>query len=345
MHASQASTPRITHPPPAQNAHETPDTSRASALLPPRYADVLSRFRSDEKEAVTSALSLIRGNRATPVSAPVFRAESDHQVRNVYIRGFDWNRISVIKRAMGTLKFYMSQVVNVSWLGHYILEVVVMEGYEAKFIHQINAIPGLSAVPDFKVLGRTDDDQSEAKRRFTHRAQGIINSTNREVVKHLFQDWMDEVNAGGQLSSAPLPTMRGPPITPPGSQDTLHVTTPPLLPLPSTTGHCESVASPCSPSKGAQDDSSLDSDVPPAAEKVPNIWYGDVDATTTTATEDDEDSETFADQCFEGIANGIDDIMEEEEETMETMTNNNKRKMTDSSSNNSNSREGDSLEY
>lgn len=191
--------PGVAAPAAPARAPAAPAPRPAALPINPHLAGMLeetaNKFKPSERAGVREALAVVRLFAPKPARPP-YQAEEEYAYRTVYVKGFAWEPISTIRKALYSLRFFRSRIRNLSWLGHYVLEVVVDADYYLKFQDQVRAVPGLSVAEDFSPLGGgTEEDKAQALDRFLARTDKIIQTTQVKLVRDFFMAWRDEVSA------------------------------------------------------------------------------------------------------------------------------------------------------
>lgn len=214
LHQRQAAAqPVIARPGPVPAVPHRPVVAAAApialpAAAPPAHLDqqrlrlmddMTSKYKPSERESVKRALSVLRVFAPKP-PRPAFRAEEEHACRTLYVKGLQWEKTKVVRQALFALHFHRSRIRNLSWLGHYVLEVVVDADYHRRCKEQLLELPGVTVDDAFSPLGGpSPEDQAQAMDRFVHRANKIIATTRVQSVRDFFTAWREEVAPEGRL--------------------------------------------------------------------------------------------------------------------------------------------------
>ena len=154
---------------------------------------VMSRVSRSDPARVRAALDLVvPANERRPLPART-QAEATHRLRVVYLSGFRWVPLGEVRKAMVTLRFYMSPIKHIDWVGRALLELVVEEEGIPLLREHVAGFDGLFALHDtLDCVGQSPAEKEQLKTAFRHRARRVLEEAPNPVARAFFKDWLEE---------------------------------------------------------------------------------------------------------------------------------------------------------
>ena len=141
-----------------------------------------------EKTLLTKSLTATKKSPSKPPSPAKLNVQSNMNLCNVHLHlhGTDSEPIKQIKNASRAVSVSMGQIKNIRWIGQRVLDCLVHEAYEQRFISQMREInPKLIIQFDAAEQALTNAGKKErAKKQFQRSASVAINASNSEVVEN-----------------------------------------------------------------------------------------------------------------------------------------------------------------
>jgi len=121
---------------------------------------------------------------------PSSRPPPSKETAAIYIAGFQWQKIRMIRDALFDARFQLRRVHKISWIGKTIIEVILSSDYKTQFANEITAAgyKVISLDPTNNPRAPNQEGALLAKQRFAVRAVKTILSTRSELVEKHFRD-------------------------------------------------------------------------------------------------------------------------------------------------------------
>ena len=92
------------------------------------------------------------------------QAEADHNLRLIYVGGISFMQIRTLKDKLFQLRFLLSKIRNIRWIGRSILEFLIDEEYSTSFIDRLKEFNGyVRFLPSFDIFQSPRPNQRESE--------------------------------------------------------------------------------------------------------------------------------------------------------------------------------------
>ena len=159
----------------------------------PSFADIVKSYKGDQKDkpAFVESLAILQRRKAP---SPTAANDMAHHVKRVYVTNLPRLPLSQLKKHLFNLRFQLSKILNISYVGKSIVEFLIMEDY-------MPSMMGLLRRLQFPVLDRyhpgavqdsaaSESTKASVKDAFVTRLARLSQESNKEVVRDFFRGWL-----------------------------------------------------------------------------------------------------------------------------------------------------------
>jgi len=165
----------------------------------------LNNIPQEDFDKFTSARQAVAFKRSGPIRPANEKVSPDCPLVSVYASGFSRIPISQLKKHLFTMRFSLSKIVTLSYIGTSIIEFIIIQDYEKILIQKLKKL-------NFEVLEKYDPTvptnplaDQETKERIKsaciQRVQRLADTVVLPSAKNFFEQWLN------MLTKKPSPTM------------------------------------------------------------------------------------------------------------------------------------------
>ncbi|PVZ97167.1 hypothetical protein BB558_006886 [Smittium angustum] len=176
-----------------QNNKKTFKSSRKTTFI-----DIAKqRLKSGSNEEITKfseAMRLLAG--VKPLGTGT-KSEKKHKVARLYVQGITRQPIHQVKKLLAILKFRLTKILHMDFIGKSTLEFTVMEEYARSFVTHIKAFQFMKIMKQFDptkpfYLEATEQTKETIKQAYQNRINKGIQNTNKSGLREYLIDLADE---------------------------------------------------------------------------------------------------------------------------------------------------------
>ncbi|PVU87626.1 hypothetical protein BB559_005958 [Furculomyces boomerangus] len=179
-------------------AQSSPNQTLLCSPKKDTFVDIAKqRLKSGSNEEITKfseAMRLLAG--VKPLGTGT-KSEKKHKVARLYVQGITRQPIHRVKKLLAILKFRLTKILHMDFIGKSTLEFTVMEEYARSFVTHIKAFEFMTIMPkidpskpmDFMA---TEETKEIIKQAFQRRINNAIQNTNKQDLREYLIDLADE---------------------------------------------------------------------------------------------------------------------------------------------------------
>ncbi|OMJ25196.1 hypothetical protein AYI70_g1061, partial [Smittium culicis] len=127
-------------------------------------------------------------------------AEKNHKLARIYVQGISRQRIKDIKGCLFDMRFQLSKIYNLDFIGKRMLEFTVTEEYAPAFCARVKAFEFLKLMPKVNPAepnDRTADEETKAACRtaYINRLKKSIEKATKPEIRQYMTELLAEVEA------------------------------------------------------------------------------------------------------------------------------------------------------
>ena len=169
------------------DASEQPVRNIERKNASPTFAEICSKYKPDQQDGI---MAILQRSKRPKFLKPKNDIEQNLKVRTIYISGIPFMTLRELRGLLYNARVVMSKILNISWCGRSIVEVITTAEYGFAFSNLIKKINVWNIVSDYDPsigLGRTDEAKERAQEGFIRRIAKAMVSSPSNTVKHFYQ--------------------------------------------------------------------------------------------------------------------------------------------------------------
>jgi hypothetical protein len=126
------------------------------------------------------------------------RGESSEELSRIYVRGPRKGKLGELRKSLMTLRFRVSEILNISFVATNIMETLVSKGYESEFKKQAESF-NWEIITKYDPsnpmdVSATEETKNIVKEAFIRRTHHVINTTTKPAVRNFYITWLSGRN-------------------------------------------------------------------------------------------------------------------------------------------------------
>ena len=170
----------------------------ANWVKKPSFSEMAKRLKispNQEKMAIESLAVLHR--KKTPIINAT-EIDKKHHVRRLYVSNLPRLRISELKRHLFRLRFSLTKIWNISYVGKNIVEFTIMEDYENAMTSLLKKV-NLKLLEDYNPLGANDPNATEDTQKIVFNAvksrlANLSIQKPHSKLSSFYADWLESID-------------------------------------------------------------------------------------------------------------------------------------------------------
>ncbi|OMJ11303.1 hypothetical protein AYI69_g9880, partial [Smittium culicis] len=176
-----------------------PTPSEAPAFKKLSYSEIAKSQSKTKMEAKKLTQSIRKLVGTKPINSGTM-AEKNHKLARIYVQGISRQRIKDIKGCLFDMRFQLSKIYNLDFIGKRMLEFTVTEEYAPAFCARVKAFEFLKLMPKVTPAepnDRTADEETKIACRtaYINRLKKSIEKATKPEVRQYMEELLDEVEA------------------------------------------------------------------------------------------------------------------------------------------------------
>ncbi|PVU87637.1 hypothetical protein BB559_005728 [Furculomyces boomerangus] len=182
----------------AENQQNTPMLKLKLATIPTFAEIARSRIKNGTKEEVDKLHSAIRKIAGVKPLGTGTRAEVKHKVARLYIQGISRQPIREVKESFAIMRFKLSKILNMDFIGRSTMEITVMEEYARGLVAHTKAFPFLTVLSKVDPAKPMNPEATQLtkdliRQAFYRRIQASVEKTTKPIFKQYLLDLANEL--------------------------------------------------------------------------------------------------------------------------------------------------------